>query len=42
MDDFLNMMIFGIYNKVPTMEEIYTNNAVSWMGTSAKVSNMRI
>ena len=37
MDDFLNMMIFGIYNKVPTMEEIYTNNAVSWMGTSAKV-----
>lgn len=37
MDDFLNMMIFGIYNKVPTMEEIYTNNAVSWIGTSAKV-----
>lgn len=36
-DDFLNMMIFGIYNKVPTLEEIFTNNAVSWLGTSAKL-----
>lgn len=36
-EDFLNMMIFGIYNKVPTMEEIFTNNAVSWMGTKAKL-----
>ena len=33
-DDFINMMIFGIYQKVPTMEEIFTNNAVSWLGTS--------
>jgi len=36
-NDFLNMMIFGIYNKVPTMEEIFTNNAVSWLGTNAKL-----
>ena len=36
-DDFLNMMIFGIYNKVPTMEEIFTNNAVCWLGTDAKL-----
>ena len=36
-DDFLNMMIFGIYNRVPTLQEIFMNNAVSWMGTSAKV-----
>lgn len=35
--DFLNMMIFGIFNKVPNLEEIFTNNAVSWLGTSAKV-----
>lgn len=36
-DDFLNMMIFGIYNKVPTLEEIFTNNAVSWLGTTARL-----
>lgn len=34
-DDYMNMMIFGIYNKIPTLEEIFTNNAVSWLGTSA-------
>ena len=37
LDDFLNMMIFGIFNKVPTLEEIFTNNAVSWLGTSARL-----
>lgn len=37
LNDFLNMMIFGIYNKVPTLEEIFTNNAVSWLGTRAKL-----
>lgn len=34
--DFLNMMIFGIHNRFPTMNEIYLNNAVTWQGTSAK------
>ena len=34
-EDYLNMMIFGIYNKVPTMQEIFLNNAVAWLGTSA-------
>ncbi len=32
-DEVLNMMIFGIHNKAPTLNEIYTHNAVAWMGT---------
>ncbi len=36
-EQILNMMIFGIYQKAPTMNEIFTHNAVSWMGTGAKV-----
>ena len=31
------MMIFGVYNLFPTMNEIYTNNALAWLGTSVKV-----
>ncbi len=34
-DDVLNMMIFGIHQKVPPIVDIYTHNAVSWLGTSA-------
>ena len=37
MKDILNMMIFGIHQKVPTMEEIYRFNAASWLGTSIKL-----
>jgi len=29
----LNLMIFGIYQKVPPMAEIYMHNAVAWLGT---------
>jgi hypothetical protein len=36
-EDMLNMMIFGIPDKAPTMYEIYTHNAVAWLGTSARV-----
>ncbi len=36
-DDFLNMMIFGVHNLFPTMREIYDNNAVAWLGTSAHI-----
>ncbi|GLR71090.1 hypothetical protein [Agaribacter marinus] len=32
-EQFLNMMIFGIHGKAPTLNEIYTHNAVSWLGT---------
>lgn len=32
-EEMLNMMIFGIHGKAPSMLEIYTHNAVSWLGT---------
>lgn len=34
-EEMLNMMIFGIHNKAPTLKEIYTHNAVAWLGTNA-------
>lgn len=36
-DEMLNMMIFGIYQKVPTMAEIFENNCLAWMGTKVKL-----
>jgi len=39
-DEVLNMMIFGIHKKVPTLYEIFTHNAVSWLGTKAKLLRM--
>ena len=36
-DEMLNMMIFGIYQKVPTLKEIFENNALAWMGTKTKI-----
>ncbi|WP_405223281.1 hypothetical protein [Lentisalinibacter sediminis] len=36
-EDMLNMMIFGIPDKAPTLREIYTHNAVAWLGTSARL-----
>jgi hypothetical protein len=36
-EEVLNMMIFGIYQKAPTMEEIYTHNSVAWLGTGVKL-----
>ncbi|MDZ4868501.1 MAG: hypothetical protein SGI91_14375 [Alphaproteobacteria bacterium] len=36
-DELLNLMIFGIYQKAPPMVEVYTFNAVAWLGTSAAV-----
>ncbi|PHR93607.1 MAG: hypothetical protein COA69_02920 [Robiginitomaculum sp.] len=36
-DEILNMMIFGIYQKVPALQEIFENNALAWMGTKAKI-----
>jgi len=37
MEQVMNMMIFGIYQKAPTMNEIFTHNAVSWLGTDVKL-----
>jgi len=32
-EDLLNLMIFGIHGKAPTLEEIFRFNAVCWLGT---------
>ncbi len=39
-DEVLNMMIFGIHRKAPTLHEIFTHNAVSWLGTKIKLLRM--
>lgn len=36
-NDLLNLMIFGIHDKAPGMEEIFRHNAVCWLGTKAYV-----
>ncbi len=36
-EEFLNMMIFGVFNLFPTMREIYENNATAWVGTNASI-----
>ena len=36
-EDMLNMMIFGIPDKAPTLYEIYTHNATAWLGTDTRV-----
>lgn len=35
-EDALNMMIFGVHDKAPTLQEIFLHNAVSWLGTGAR------
>jgi len=37
MDELLNMMIFGIHGKAPTLNEIFTHNAVAWLSPSIKL-----
>jgi hypothetical protein len=36
-DEILNMMIFGIYQKVPNMQEIFESNCLAWLGTKTKI-----
>lgn len=36
-EQILNMMIFGIYEKAPELREIYTHNAVAWLGSPIKL-----
>ena len=36
-DEVLNMMIVGIHDKVPALEEIFLHNALSWTGTKAQL-----
>ena len=39
-EEVLNMMIFGIYQKAPTMLDTFVHNAASWMGTKARIMKM--
>ena len=36
-DEIINMMIFGIHGKAPSLKEIFTHNAVSWSGTKIRL-----
>jgi hypothetical protein len=36
-DEVLNLMIFGIYQKAPTLFEIFTPNAIAWLGTGVRL-----
>ncbi|PTB98891.1 hypothetical protein C9993_05830 [Marinobacter sp. Z-F4-2] len=36
-EEVLNMMIFGIYQKAPTLSEIFTHNATAWLGTGIQL-----
>lgn len=35
--EIMNMMILGIHEKAPTLQEIYLHNAVGWLGTKAEL-----
>ncbi|MEE4162418.1 MAG: hypothetical protein V2I25_07890 [Woeseiaceae bacterium] len=36
-EEVINMMIFGIHGKAPSLYEIFTHNAVAWLNTKAHV-----
>ncbi|MBT8472881.1 MAG: hypothetical protein HKN14_01195 [Marinicaulis sp.] len=36
-DELMTLMIFGVHQKTPPLSEMYMFNAVSWLGTSAKL-----
>ncbi|MDP4537243.1 hypothetical protein Q3O60_13710 [Alkalimonas collagenimarina] len=36
-EEVLNMMIFGIYQKAPSMQEIFNHNGAAWLGTDVKL-----
>lgn len=36
-EDVMNIMIFGSFEKAPALSEIFGFNAVAWMGTNAKI-----
>lgn len=39
-EELLNMMIFGIYDKAPSMQDIFMHNAAAWMGTQVRILKM--
>lgn len=36
-EELLNLMIFGVYQKAPPMAEIYALNAVAWLGAGTRL-----
>lgn len=36
-DEVINMMIFGVFDKAPSLNDIFTHNAVAWLGTKATI-----
>lgn len=32
-EEMLNMMIFGVHEKMPNLQDIFTHNAAAWLGT---------
>ncbi len=36
-EEVMNMMILGIHEKAPSMQDIFLNNAVGWLGTKAEL-----
>jgi hypothetical protein len=36
-EEVINMMIFGIHGKAPSLHDIFTHNAVSWLATKVRV-----
>jgi len=36
-EEVINMMIFGIHGKAPSLHEIFTHNAVAWLCTKARL-----
>ncbi len=39
-EDVLNLMIFGIYDKSPPMKDIFMHNGAAWLGTRVKLLKM--
>jgi hypothetical protein len=36
-EDVMNMMIFGVIDKAPSLGDIYNHNAAAWLGTKAHI-----
>ena len=36
-EELMNLMIFGIYQRAPSLGEIYTHHALAWLGTGVRL-----
>lgn len=39
-EEMMNMMILGIHQKAPNLQEVFLHNAVGWLGTKAEIVHM--